>query len=286
MRFTIKALLLIATIAAVFTFFALRSKKEKDESEGWASSTPRRAQGFREATNPRGPTGQSASPVHERVQTKTKSTSADQDAALATLESLSAKPWTVRRDLSENRIRTLARGETALHEGETPSQAADSFVAHFAKALFGVDPENLFMTKTETTDRTRIVYQENFEGVPVYGATLTLFYENGALSRVQSDLASSEAPSPNTPRLSQAEAFSAYQRARGDSSIVLKSGKPILFAQASPMSASGSSSDQTFAYAYQFVTLENADGGRQATYTVLFDAETPHVIKRTSSEVQ
>jgi hypothetical protein len=199
-------------------------------------------------------------------------------AALGYLQSASKRSWDLKRADFSNQIRTLSGGELES-ESIVPREAGDRFVRFYSRGLFGVDPERMIFNREEVTDRTRLIYDQVVDGIPVYGGTLTLFFENGALTRVQNDLASYDIDSSSRPSpLSQA--FSSYksvQSSRYDVSLQdHASNRVVLYPNG-----------HSLVYAYEFVTKEADKGSSEPakSYHVLYDAADSFVIQRRSSAI-
>jgi hypothetical protein len=159
------------------------------------------------------PNDKTATVPQKRGSASTSSSAAiavpSETAALGELQSNSKRAWNLKRDDFSNRIRTLSGGEL---ESKTlvARQAGDDFVRAYSQGLFGVDPARVRFNREEVTDRTRLVYDQVVDGIAVYGASLTLFIENGSLTRVQNDLAPLEVDSTSN-RSRVEDAFSTYR---------------------------------------------------------------------------
>lgn len=200
-------------------------------------------------------------------------TSDREAATLLQFENESRAPWIARREGLANRLRTLARGAW--------DASAESFVQRFAKDLFGVLPTNLNRLEDSVTDRTRITYQQVIYGTPVYGGTLSLFYEGQSLTRVQNDLVSMEPRFSAAPgNFSATDAFDRYKVAQTDVDVTFKTSaghQTVLYPGPSHL-----------VYAYQFSVIETQRGDPSAakSFWVLYDAEDQRLIKKTPTEIQ
>ncbi len=193
-------------------------------------------------------------------------------AALGYLQSRSKKAWDFKRDDFKQTIRTLKNGQLAT-DSLQPRDAGDAFVKFYAKGLFGVDPARVKFDREEVTDRTRLIYNEVVDGTPVYGASLSLFFENGQLTRVQNDLAQGELD-PSSKSVPVQQAFDSYETLRGGGDIALQSNaanRTVLYANG-----------RTLIYAYELVTKE--EGGKG--FHVLYDQSNQFVIQRRPSAIQ
>jgi hypothetical protein len=129
-----------------------------------------------------------AKPVIEKHMERKPATHAEQGY----FQKASQREWKIRTDGREW-IRTLSDGRwrpSKESERSSPRAMSDSFVKKFAWDLFGVKPDSVVFVKQDSTDRTRIAYQQYVDGYPVYGAGLVVYVEDGYVSRVQNDLSS------------------------------------------------------------------------------------------------
>jgi hypothetical protein len=245
---------------------------------GWASAAPDRALS---KTSSR-----SVASVRNLDSSPAPTTEA---GALALLQSQSESAWDLRRGDFTDQIRTLIHGQLKTGEGASPRSAADAFVKTYSQALFGVDPNHVQFDREEVTDRTRVTYQEVVNGVPVYGATLNLFFENGALSRVQNDMAVGEPASSSAPtNFTIKQAFEQYKAARENEA-------DVTFAKEGQARTLLYPAGHSLVYAYEFSTNEVSKPGSAAgssgdlksdSFRVIYDAENPHIIKRASTRIQ
>jgi hypothetical protein len=280
----------IALVLLLIAGFFLRPRSAEHATNDWASSSPNRAMA-RPSSGPstaaQNRTDESASSLSLASQARNAPSAngpsgalpapTTEAGALALLQSSSREAWDLRRDDFSKTIRTLVHGELAA-DG-TPRLSADDFVKTYSQALFGVDPGRLQFQTEEVTDRTRLIYQEMIDGIPVYGGTLTLFYENGALTRVQNDLQPGEIEDGSTD-FTVAQAFDRYKSFHSDRfDIELKPNtamRTILYPNG-----------KTFVYAYEFVTNEAAKGAANArSYRVIYDADNRFVIDRRPTAIQ
>ena len=112
----------------------------------------------------------------------------DPDAALNELQSESQKTWQIDREVGARGIRTLSDGRW-----EKRPHAAEQFVARFAEPMFGVRAQWLHLdSHEENAGLDRSIWQQTYDGVRVFGATLKIFTEDAAVVRVQSDLVHAE----------------------------------------------------------------------------------------------
>lgn len=70
---------------------------------------------------------------------------------------------------------------------------AEKFVRENALNLWQVDPANLQFEKKDNGERAKIVYLQKLNGVPIFGARVSMFIEANRLSRVQNTLSMSSA---------------------------------------------------------------------------------------------
>ncbi len=68
---------------------------------------------------------------------------------------------------------------------------AEKFVRDNALRLWQVDPNSLQFEKKDTGERVKVTYIQRFNGVPIFGARLSLFVEGDRLSRIQNALSQS-----------------------------------------------------------------------------------------------
>ena len=206
--------------------------------------------------------------------TSTDGAQAPGEAALRALQAESVRPWTARRSGFGNGIKTLVRGLWTTGNGSDIQGSATAFVHDYSESLFGVPAEQVRYAKSETTDRTKVVYDQFVNDMRVYGSTLTLFFEDGGLSRVQNDLVA-KTPTRNEPPtgFTAADAFAQFN-ARESSAYTLMSRAPDTVLFPGPTS---------LVYAYDFSVRENQTG---KTYRVLYDAEAQALIKKLPTQVQ
>ncbi len=199
-------------------------------------------------------------------------------AALGYLQSASIRSWDLKRGDFSNAIRTLSGGALES-KAIVPREAADQFVKFYARGLFGVEPERIQFNREEDTDRTRIIYDQVVDGTPVYGGSLTLFFEGGALTRVQNDLAPYEIDESSRPS-PVAQAFTKYRDVQSSMfDVALQepaSNRMVLFPNG-----------RSLVYAYEFVTSESDKGDSGAkSYRVVFDANDSFIIQRRPSAIR
>lgn len=203
------------------------------------------------------------------VTSSDSSTETNESAALARLQSESARTWTLRRDGLSGRARTLAQGAWSGHSAASARDSADAFVKNYVQDIFGVAPDRLRFDAESITDRTRIVYTQIVDGVEVYGGTLSLFFEDGVLTRVQSDLVALDAHAPPTGSSFQ-DAFARYRSSTADNTILKSQPRTVLFP-----------ADHALVYAYDFYVSE-----AKTTYRVLYDIEARRVIKKWTTHIE
>ncbi len=240
-------------------------------SGGWASSAAQRALSKTSTTR-----AVASIPWTAHVPAPTT-----EAGALALLQSQSSTAWDVRRADFSEQIRTLVHGQWKTKDELTTRTSADEFVKTYSQALFGVDSDRVQFDREEVTDRTRVTYQEVVNGIPVYGSTLNLFFENGALTRLQNDMAAGEPTSSSALiNLTLAQAFENYKTARGG-------GVEISFAKDIKSRPIFYPSGHSLVYAYEFSTNEVSKASSNSeSFRVIYDAEVPHIIKRISSHIQ
>lgn len=202
------------------------------------------------------------------------------EAALAQLQNSSSRQWDVRRDHFSEQVRTLS-------EGVLGQVSAKDFVSQYSKSLFGVPSSHLFETRNETTDRTKIVYSQQVNGLPVYGSTLTLFYEGTALVRVQNDLSMNESVLGSGRLASVSDAFNFLQSsarlsasARGEAAPVLRSPALSSGAAAPVTSLVLYPSSSGLVHAYQFAVQEIRPGQTPDSYLAIVDAQNLRLIAK------
>lgn len=183
----------------------------------------------------------------------------------------SRKTWDVRRAGARGTIKTLANGLWSYGQGDYELMAK-VFVRDFVEGIFGVSPDSLVLNKLEKTDRTKAVYNQVENGVPVYGATLTLFFENGVMTRVQNDLVA-KSPTLNSA-IAGTAVFAAFQ--------ATESARYTQVANV-PMQKVFYPGPTSLVRAYVFSARETATG---KTYRIIFDAENRHVIKKMPSQLR
>lgn len=66
-----------------------------------------------------------------------------------------------------------------------------NFVRENAKNLWQIDPDSLAFERKENGERVKLTYIQKFNGLPIFGARISLIIEGDRLSRVQNDLSSS-----------------------------------------------------------------------------------------------
>lgn len=201
--------------------------------------------------------------------------SAPGDAALRAFQAESVRPWTVRRTGSANGIKTLVRGLWTSGNASDSMASAEAFVHDYSESLLGVPADEVKFLRQEETDRTKIVYEQNVNGVPVYGGTLVLFFENGGMSRVQSDLFA------KSPTLSRApadfdsnQAFAKFNSEEGSTYVNLSNEKARTILYPGPTA---------LVYAYE---ISVRDTTTRKTYRVLYNAEDRALIKKFPSQIQ
>ena len=194
-----------------------------------------------------------------------------EDGALGYLQSSSSQAWTVKRDYFSPTIRTLSEGSLANSANATPREAADAFVKFYAKGLFGVEAERVKFNREEITDRTRLIYDQVVDGVPVYGGSLSLFFENGALTRVQNDLAVGEIEE-SSKSIPVETAFEAYksQTQRDSTLLSNQANRTVLYP-----------TGHSLIYISEFLTMEESK-----SFHVLYDPYSQFVIQRRPSAIQ
>lgn len=195
--------------------------------------------------------------------------------ALRAFQEESTRPWTVRRAGTNEAIKTLVRGSWSSGNGSDPRGSATAFVHDYSESLLGVPAEQVRFSKEETTDRTKIVYEQVVDDTRVYGSTLTLFFEDGGMTRVQNDLIPKSpvlatAPTDFTP----AQAFADFNASEGSGfeNLSADSTKTVLFP-----------GPTSLVYSYDFNVRETATG---KTYRVLYDAEARALIKKLPTQLQ
>lgn len=282
-RLILFAFALLAVVLIAYVFHSGERRSSESEMTTAASAPPPSEKSSPEvvaSTNSGSPSTRSSASTKPAAGPSSPAANAPttEAAALGYLQSTSKRSWDLKRDDFSNQIRTLSGGELES-KSIVPREAADQFVKFYSRGLFGVDPAQVTFNREEVTDRTRLIYDQIVDGTPVYGGTLTLFFENGSLTRVQNDLApydvdSGSAPSP----LSQA--FSSYKAVQSSMyDVTLQdhaSNRVVLYPNG-----------RSLVYAYEFVTRE-ADKGSSAaakSYHVLYDAADSFVIQRRSSAI-
>lgn len=202
------------------------------------------------------------------------------EEALVQLQNSSSEQWDVRRDNFSDQIRTLS-------DGVLGQVSAKDFVSQYSKSLFGVPSSHLFETRNETTDRTKIVYSQQVNGLPVYGGTLTLFYEGTALVRVQNDLSLNESVLGSGRLATVSDAFNFLQSsarlsasARGEAAPVLRSPALSSGAAAPVTSLVLYPSSSGLVHAYQFAVQEIRPGQKPESYLAIIDAQNLRLIAK------
>lgn len=200
---------------------------------------------------------------------------ANDSQALRAFQEESTRPWTVRRAGTNETIKTLARGSWTSGNGSDPRGSANAFVHDYSESLLGVPADQVRFSKEEITDRTKIVYEQFVDDTRVYGSTLTLFFEEGGMTRVQNDLI------PKSPVLAipptdftPAQAFAQFNASEGSGfeNLSVDSTKTVLFP-----------GPTSLVYSYDFNVREIASG---KTYRVLYDAEARALIKKLPTQIQ
>lgn len=69
---------------------------------------------------------------------------------------------------------------------------AEKFVRENAQTLWQVDAKSLVFEKRDNGERVKVTYTQTFNGLPIFGARLSLFVEGERLSRVQNELNTSK----------------------------------------------------------------------------------------------
>lgn len=69
---------------------------------------------------------------------------------------------------------------------------AEKFVRENAQTLWQVDEKALVFEKRDNGERIKVTYTQTFNGLPIFGARLSLFVEGDRLSRVQNELNTSK----------------------------------------------------------------------------------------------
>ena len=217
----------------------------------------------------------SNSPTSTAISKKPRLNSSEA-AALAELQLNSRHHWDLRRDNFSGRIRTLFSGQLELKRAAV-REAGDDFVKTYSQDLFGVDPSRVMFSREEVTDRTRLIYDQIIDGVPVYGATLSLFFENGSLTRIQNDLAPFGVEANSKPSL-LSDAFASYRETQsGLYDVKLQdssSNRVVLYPNG-----------RTLVYVSEFVTNERNQNAEAENFHVLFNEGEKFIIQRRRSAV-
>lgn len=159
------------------------------------------------------------------------------ESNLSALQSHSQKRWNIETDVFSGKVRTLTGG--MLKNSGPPNEKRPEFIQQYSQSIFGVNPDKLVHKKSVLADRQVMVYQQTEFDIPIYGATLTLFYDDGNLVRVQSNLIETSG-TPNLPQalVSRAQAFENLKTREQTLSRYLASKETTIFALGRPSESS------------------------------------------------
>ncbi len=217
----------------------------------------------------------------DSARTETPSTSTRERLAADRLQAASSQPWEIRRDEMTDKIRTIARGQLSFEKSVSARAAADQFILKYGVDLFGVPAKDLLFVSESVTDRTRVTYKQIVAGTEIYGGSLNLFFEEGSLNRIQSDLSPLEPSLGTSPTdFTLAQAFERYKDLQaGQTETTLSrqaTTRTVLFPASSRL-----------VYAYEFSVHERSIAtGEVGSYRILFNAEDRILIKKTGTEIR
>jgi hypothetical protein len=238
-------------------------------ADGVASPSPRTASASRTVAT------QNAKSAGSSAEQVSQDSSASDEPALRAFQAESTRAWTVRRSGIKNAIKTLARGLWTSGNSGDYRTLAQTFVHDYSDALLGIPSDEVSFVREEVTDRTKIVYEQNVNGTPVYGGSLVLFFENGGLTRVQNDLFAKEVSASAAPTgFGYEQALERMNSGDGARYSLLSGFQPRTVLYPGPTS---------LVYAYEFSVRDSAD---QKSYRILYDAEAQTLIKKTPTQVR
>jgi len=68
----------------------------------------------------------------------------------------------------------------------------ENFVRENAKNLWQIDPTTLVFERKDNGERVKLTYMQKFNGLPIFGARISLIIEGDRLSSIQNDLSMSQ----------------------------------------------------------------------------------------------
>lgn len=108
---------------------------------------------------------------------------------LKKLQEESQKKWRLKKDSLSGRLKTLIAGKIKI-TGSTIEERAQIFIDTYAGEIFNTQGTSLRLKSKTLTAESILRYEQTYRDKTIYGASLTLIFENDSLVRVQNDLIS------------------------------------------------------------------------------------------------
>jgi hypothetical protein len=190
----------------------------------------------------------------------------------------SIQGWSFSRDPFTNRVMTINGGKIAL-VGQSEIDQSQEFIQKYGVEIFGLSARDLKNQQVQKTDRVKVVYQQYYGDVRIVGATLGLIYENGALTRIQSDLVPIDNIKAEKPMVSKADA-SSWINQHGMDKFAKQSISALTVSSAEPVLVP--TTDRLVPAFEMIVEQRSANNILTAKKKVLVDAVDVHVIRSTN----